>query len=255
MVNEWCKEGAGLQTLLFSKGEKKRRGIHQIKISEYSTDQQNHMQLSSSHTSLYFQDMWNSRFWRWPNRSPPARCRKEKIISKKSSLRSTYGSYHCYNCFGSLTVLPLTCAPLYFRGWVAQTVKRLSAMQETRVRFLGWEDTLEKGIATHSSILAWRIPWTEEPGRLWSMGSQRVGHDWATSLSLFIHTTTLDVAPVSWVNPMPMLHILPMYHGHISTFILPLSWALNTIPNTHCVWVLSRVQLFVTTWTVAPHGL
>ena len=57
MVNEWCKEGAGLQTLLFSKGEKKRRGIHQIKISEYSTDQQNHMQLSSSHTSLYFQDM------------------------------------------------------------------------------------------------------------------------------------------------------------------------------------------------------
>ena len=60
---------------------------------------------------------------------------------------------------------------------MAQTVKCLSAMQETRVRFLGWEDTLEKGIATHSSILAWRIPWTEEPGRLWSMGSQRVGHD------------------------------------------------------------------------------
>ena len=55
---------------------------------------------------------------------------------------------------------------------MAQTVKRLSAMQETRVRFLGWEDTLEKGIATHSSILAWRIPWTEEPGRLLTMGLQ-----------------------------------------------------------------------------------
>ena len=50
-------------------------------------------------------------------------------------------------------------------------------MQETRIQFLGWEDTLEKEMATHSSILAWRIPWTEEPGRLQSMGSQRVGHD------------------------------------------------------------------------------
>ena len=50
-------------------------------------------------------------------------------------------------------------------------------MQETWVQFLGWEDTLEKEIATHSSILAWKIPWTEEPGGLQSMGSQRVGHD------------------------------------------------------------------------------
>ena len=49
---------------------------------------------------------------------------------------------------------------------------------------LGWEDPLEKEMATHSSTLAWRIPWREEPGRLQSMGSQRVGHDWATSLSL-----------------------------------------------------------------------
>ena len=50
----------------------------------------------------------------------------------------------------------------------------LAAMQETQVRSLGWEDPLEKGVATHSSILAWRIPWTEEPGGLQSMGSQRV---------------------------------------------------------------------------------
>ena len=55
-------------------------------------------------------------------------------------------------------------------------VKSLPAMQETQVRFLGWEDPLEKGMATHSSILAWRIPWTEEPGRLMTMGSQRVGN-------------------------------------------------------------------------------
>ena len=60
---------------------------------------------------------------------------------------------------------------------VAQTVKRLSAMQETWVRSLGWEDPLEKEMAAHSSILAWKIPWIAEPGRIPSMGSQRVGHD------------------------------------------------------------------------------
>ena len=60
---------------------------------------------------------------------------------------------------------------------MAQRVKRLSAMQETWVRFLGQEDPLEKEMATHSSILAWKIPWMEKPGRLQSMGSQRVTHD------------------------------------------------------------------------------
>ena len=60
---------------------------------------------------------------------------------------------------------------------VAQMVKNLSAMQETQVRSLGQEDPLEKGMATHSSILAWGIPWTEESGRLQFMGSQRGGHD------------------------------------------------------------------------------
>ena len=60
---------------------------------------------------------------------------------------------------------------------VAQIVKNLPAMQETRVPSLGLEDALEKGMATHSSILACRIPWTEEPGGLQSMGLQRVEHD------------------------------------------------------------------------------
>ena len=60
---------------------------------------------------------------------------------------------------------------------VAQTVKRLPTMQETRVRSLGWEGPLEKEMAIHSSTLAWKIPWMEEHGRLQSMGSQRVGHD------------------------------------------------------------------------------
>ena len=56
-------------------------------------------------------------------------------------------------------------------------VKNLPAMQETRVQFLGQEDPLEKGMATHSSILAWTIPWTKDPGRLQSIGPQRAGHN------------------------------------------------------------------------------
>ena len=65
-------------------------------------------------------------------------------------------------------------------------VKKLPAMQETQVQFLGQEEPLEEGIATHSSILAWRIPWTEEPGGLQSMQSQRVRNNWATK-----HSTVL----------------------------------------------------------------
>ena len=60
---------------------------------------------------------------------------------------------------------------------MAQTVKNLPAVLETQVGSLGQEDPLEKEMATHSSILAWKIPWTEEPSKLQSMGSQRVGHD------------------------------------------------------------------------------
>ena len=62
---------------------------------------------------------------------------------------------------------------------MAQVIKNLPEIQETWVRSLGLEDPLEKGKATYSSILAWKIPWSEEPGRLQSMGLQRVGHDWA----------------------------------------------------------------------------
>ena len=69
---------------------------------------------------------------------------------------------------------PLQCS---WPSLVAQTVKRLSTMRETRVRLLGQEDPLEKEMATHPSTIAWKIPWTEEPGRLQSMGWQRVGHD------------------------------------------------------------------------------
>jgi len=64
---------------------------------------------------------------------------------------------------------------------VAQTVKNMPVIQETQVQFLGQEDPLEKGMVTHSSIVAWRIPWTEEPGGLQSMGLQRVGNNLVTN--------------------------------------------------------------------------
>ena len=74
--------------------------------------------------------------------------------------------YFRFPHIGSLKIFP-----------VAQMVKNRSAMQETQVQSLGWEDPLEKEMATHSSTPAWKIPWTEEPGRLQSMGWQRVGHN------------------------------------------------------------------------------
>ena len=73
-------------------------------------------------------------------------------------------------------------------------------MQETQVQSLGWEDPLKEGVATHSSILAWRIPWTEEPGRLQSMGSQRVGHDLATKQQ---QAYSITLPPNVWKNGKP----------------------------------------------------
>ena len=92
-------------------------------------------------------------------------------------------------------------------------------MQET----LGWEDPLKEGMATHSSILTWRIPWTEEPGGLQSMGLQRVGHDGATN-------TSLSFFPIS------------IYHAE--------RWDLEKRRVSE-VKSLSRVRLFVNPWTVA----
>ena len=87
--------------------------------------------------------------------------------------------FRFFSIIGYYKALNIVGLPL-----VAQRVKRLRTMWETRVQSLGWEDPLEKEMATHSSTLAWKISWTEKPGRLQSMGSQRVGHDWVTSLSL-----------------------------------------------------------------------
>ena len=76
---------------------------------------------------------------------------------------------------------------------VAQRLKALPAIWETWVRSPGREDPLEKEMATHSSILAWRIPWTEEPDGLQSMGSQRVGHGWVTSLHFIVIITAIMI--------------------------------------------------------------
>ena len=83
---------------------------------------------------------------------------------------------------------------------VAQTVKNPPAKQDTWVRSLGWEDPLERGMATHSSILPWRVPWTEEPVRLQSIGLQRVRHDWATKhthIHRQVHCWNYLVTPVA----------------------------------------------------------
>ena len=86
----------------------------------------------------------------------------------------------------SMSWYGLIHSSLHDSSLVAQMVKHLPTMWKTQVRSLGWEDPLEKEMATHSSILSWRIPWTEEPGKLQSMESQRVRHDWVTSLSFFL---------------------------------------------------------------------
>ena len=98
-------------------------------------------------------------------------------IPTNSVLGSSIATHICYSCCCYLMVVILMGKDFP----VAQMVKNLPAMQETRVRSLGCEVPLEKGMTIHSSIAAWRIPWTEKPGRLQSVGSQRVRHDWVTN--------------------------------------------------------------------------
>ena len=90
--------------------------------------------------------------------------------------------------------------PLHVASLVAQRLKSLPAMWETRVRSLGREDPPEKEMATHSSILAWRIPWREEPGSLQSTGLQRVRHDWAISL----HFIACGAWFYQWLTCIPL---------------------------------------------------
>ena len=125
-------------------------------------------------------------------------CNRAKMVHNRLILRETIshlnapkyvGQTHCFlwklhYCLGYLAGLPDQLWP----SPVAQMVKHLPAMWETQVWSLGQEDTLEKEMAIHSSTLAWKIPWMEEPGRLQPMRSQRIGHDWVTSLFLTNYT-------------------------------------------------------------------
>ena len=111
---------------------------------------------------------------------------------------------------------------------VAQTVKKPPAMQETWVWPLGWEDSLEKGMATHSNILLWRIPWTEEFCGLQFMGSQRVGHDWATNPFIFFPLSYICV----YVYITELLCCTAGLTQHYKSIILELKnkqTALNTV--------------------------
>ena len=119
---------------------------------------------------------------------------------------------------------------------VAQMVKNLPATQETRVRSLDWEVPLEKGMAIHSSILAWRIPGIEKSGGLQSVGSQRVGHNWATNTHTHTHTHT---------------HIITTQLRHLQFLSLRNGDTAEDIRCCCCYTVFSCVQLFVTPWTVA----
>ena len=109
---------------------------------------------------------------------------------------------------------------------VAQRVKRLPAMRGTWVWSLGQEDPLEKEMATHSSTLAWKIPRMGEPSRLQSMGSQSVGHDWATSLfTLLRYLIDLKILQMIWISKAHLEHSLIFECLLSSTHIMGASWA------------------------------
>ena len=133
----------------------------------------------------------------------------------------------------------------YFRSsLVARMVKHLPTMRETRVWSSGWEDPLEKAMATHSSTLAWKIPWTVEHGRLQSMGSQRVGHNWETSLSLsFCKWCHMVLSFSVWLTPLriKISRFIPVSVNGVISFLL---W-LSNIPLYVCTTSLSWMNMFL----------
>ena len=137
----------------------------------------------------------------------------------------------------------------YWASLVAQMVKRLPTMRETWVQSLGWENPLEKEMATHSSILAWKIPWTEDSGRLQSMGSQSVGHNWATSLHF-----TASTCPFS-VSASPFLPYKWVHQYHFSRFhIYALIFAPHFCPSPGAPSPVSQSWASTPTW-LACHSL
>ena len=127
---------------------------------------------------------------------------------------------------------------------VAQMVKRLPAMRETRVRSLGWEDLLEKETATHSSILAWEIPWTEEPGGLQCVGLQKS----RTRLSNFTYTHTRASLVPQTVKNLPAMQ---------ETWVQSLGWEdpLEQGMTTHSSILAWRILVDRGAWWATVHGV
>ena len=133
-------------------------------------------------------------------------------------------SIYSVEILGQDSLLPWKINPLcqvHLASLVAQRVKCLPTMQETGVQSLGREDSLEKEMATHSSIVAWRIPWMEEPDGLQSMGSQIVGHDWTTSLHTFLQNDQIilchyKVCLVEWTGKEASRNYILWPHTYFS---------------------------------------
>ena len=118
-------------------------------------------------------------------------------------------------------------------------VKRLPTMRETQVRSLVWEDPLEKEMATHSSTVALKIPWTEERGRLHSMGSQRVPQDWATSLSFFLSLVNHILSELSTMTRSSWVAL----HGMAYSFIQLDKAVVHVIRLVSFLWLWFSVCL------------
>ena len=173
----------------------------------------------------------------WLQRRFRLYCRMGCVSSPSSELRtsllclssSANGMQYCFfksrvhkHWWQMFLPLPLATNSSWNSSWtslVAQMVKRLPPMWETWVQSLGREDLLEKEMAIHSSILAWKIQWTEQPGRLQSMGLQRVRHDWTTSLSFFLsflpprREEISDCLPIWYSNTLGTIIHSQGHHG------------------------------------------
>ena len=152
---------------------------------------------------------------------------------------------------------------------MAQAVKNPSALQETWVRSLGQEDPLEKATASHSNILAWRIPWTEEPGGLQSMGLQRVRHNWVTlSLSFMLMVCVYMSVSVDWLIPgrlqsslyeqvlSPLdLQYLPVLANSRCLMVSHFISFSRKLRNIFCCFSTSQIQVMIPVWNVSfpPH--
>ena len=139
-----------------------------------------------------------------PHCNPPLSCLPPPVPLKQGEAE-----------LGCTVRITLNYKDLVWASLVAQMVKNLPAMLETWVRSLDQKDALEKGMVNHFSILAWKIPWTEEPGGLQSRGSQRVGHDWATNTFALV-----------WIKN-PSISIIFIWWNHILTYWVKQNTLLN----------------------------